>query len=320
MVVLACASAAPAASPPDFRVLVFTKTAGYRHDSIPAAIAAVEALGAQNDFAVDATEDADAFTGANLSRYAVVMFLLTTDDILDSDQQGAFQRYVEAGGGFVGVHSASDTEHDWPWYGGLVGAYFKSHPDIQPAVVDVVDRDTPSTIHLPAKWTRTDEWYNFETNPAGSVTVLATVDETSYEPGPDAMGNDHPIAWQHVYDGGRSWYTAMGHTTSSYSEPLFLSHLLGGILWAAGYDLPSFASVSVHVAGTHLTIVSTHPNCMQCVEALRVLGRTMQVSADGTRTPLTTPALRSGRWRYRLTLTDERMKAQVRTSGWVTVK
>jgi cytochrome c len=320
MVILACVSAAPAARAPDFRVLVFTKTAGFRHDSIPAAIAAVEALGAQNDFAVDATEDAGAFSGANLSRYAVVMFLLTTDDILDSDQQGAFQRYIEAGGGFVGVHSASDTEHDWPWYGGLVGAYFKSHPEIQPAIVDVVDPDTPSTIHLPAKWMRTDEWYNFETNPAGTVTVLATVDETTYDPGPDAMGSNHPIAWQHVYDGGRSWYTAMGHTTSSYSEPLFLSHLLGGILWAAGYDLPSFASVSAHVGGAHLTVISTHPDCMECVEALRVLGRTIQVPADGTRTVLTTPALRSGRWHYRLKLTDERMKAHVSTSGWVTVR
>ena len=251
------------------------------------------------------------------------MFLLTTGDVLDSAQQAAFQQYIEAGGGFVGVHSASDTELDWPWYGGLVGAFFLDHPAIQQAVVDVVDRDTPSTIHLSARWTRTDEWYNFATNPAANVTVLATVDETTYDPGPDAMGSDHPISWQQVYDGGRSWYTAMGHTISSYSEPLFLSHLLGGILWAAGYDLPKLDTVTAHLEGHGLEITTAHPNCMQCVERVRVLAGghvvSTEVSADGTSTTLTTPSLLPGRWRYSLVLTDERMKAHVRTDGWISV-
>ena len=133
-----------------------------------------------------------------------------------------------------------------------MGAYFKIHPAIQKAVIDVLDRDTPSTIHLPAHWTRTDEWYNFQTNPRGSVTVLATVEESTYHPGPGAMGSYHPIMWQHVYDGGRSWYFAGGHTSASYSEPLFRSALLGGILWAAGFDLPSFRSLTTRVVDREL--------------------------------------------------------------------
>ena len=220
--ILAGESAASGRQAPDFRVLVFTKTAGYRHDSIPAAVAAVESLATQNHFAVDATEDATAFTTANLSRYRVVMFLLTTGNVLDAAQQGALRHYVEKGGGFVGVHSASDTEHAWPWYGGLVGAFFKSHAEVGPATVEVVDRKTPSTVHLPARWSRVDEWYTFHTNPSGTVTMLTT------------LGPNQPISWQHLYDGGRSWYTAMGHTASTYSEPLFRGFLLGGIRWAAG--------------------------------------------------------------------------------------
>jgi len=217
--IFSCPSAAPGATTPDFRILVFTATNGYRHDSIPAAIAAVEQLGAENDFAVDATEDASAFSDANLAQYKVVMFLLTDGDVLDSDEQAAFMRYIEAGGAFVGVHSAADTERDWPWFNGLVGAVFLEHPDIQTAVVDVTDRDTPSTIHLPARWTRTDEWYNFEAEPSSSVTVLATIDESTYAPGPGAMGADHPIAWQQEYDGGRSWYTAGGTRPSRMPSP-----------------------------------------------------------------------------------------------------
>ena len=119
------------------------------------------------------------------------------------------------------------------WYGALVGTYFLSHPAIQRATVHVVDPTGPGMSGLPAEWTRVDEWYNFTANPRPSVHVLATVDESTYDPGPDAMGADHPITWWHDFDGGRSWYTAMGHTTESYSDPRFLSQLLGGILYAA---------------------------------------------------------------------------------------
>jgi cytochrome c len=136
---------------------VFTKTAGFRHASIPVALRAVRELGAQAGLGVDTTEDASAFSDANLRRYAAVVFLLTTGDVLDEGQQAALERFVRAGGGFAGVHSAADTEYDWPWYGRLVGAYFRSHPHIQRAVVEVTDARHPSTVGLPTRWARTDE-------------------------------------------------------------------------------------------------------------------------------------------------------------------
>ncbi|MGH9837638.1 MAG: ThuA domain-containing protein [Blastocatellia bacterium] len=213
------------------RVLVFSKTAGFRHDSIPDGIAAVRQLGQQNGFDVDATEDAAAFTDTNLARYQTIIFLSTTGDILNDAQQAAFERYVRGGGGFAGVHSATDTEYDWPWYGGLVGAYFQSHPAIQRASIRIADGSHPSTAGLPAAWERNDEWYNFRLNPRGRVKTLATLDETTYSGG--TMGADHPIAWCQLYDGGRAWYTAGGHTKESYAEPLFRQHLLGGIQFAA---------------------------------------------------------------------------------------
>ncbi|OLF05063.1 glucose dehydrogenase [Actinophytocola xinjiangensis] len=226
-------TAMPASAQEDPKVLVFSKTAGFRHDSIPTGIAAIQALGADNGFAVDATEDAGAFTADNLANYAAVVWLSTTGDVLNADQQTAFENYVDNGGGYAGVHAASDTEYDWPWYGELVGAYFKSHPQIQQASVDVESHDHPSTAELPDRWTRTDEWYNYRTNPRADVKVLATLDETSYDAGGDAMG-DHPIMWCHPQSQGRSWYTGGGHTNESYSEPEFLTHLAGGIRYAAG--------------------------------------------------------------------------------------
>jgi type 1 glutamine amidotransferase len=217
---------------PRFAVLVFSKTTGFRHDSIPQGIAAIEALGAEHGFAVDSTEDAARLSDADLARYKVVVFLNTTGDILNWGEKVAFERYILSGGGFVGIHSASDTEYGWPWYGRLVGTWFASHPQIQPATVHIANPDHPSMKGLPALWGRTDEWYNFRSNPRGAVQVLATLDETTYSGG--AMGADHPIAWCQTIDGGRSWYTGMGHTKESYAEPLFRRHLLGGIESAAG--------------------------------------------------------------------------------------
>jgi type 1 glutamine amidotransferase len=218
-----------------FSVLIFSKTAGYRHASITDGIAAITQLGQASGFDVDATEDATIFTSTQLAGYAVVVFLNTTGDVLDAGQQSAFEQFIQAGGGFVGVHSASDTEYGWPWYGGLVGAYFAGHPAIQPATVEVVEAAHLSTQPLPAEWTRTDEWYNFAQLPAAGINVLLRVDEGSYSGG--TMGANHPIAWYQAYDGGRAWYTAMGHTAASYAEPAFRAHLRGGILWAAGRDL-----------------------------------------------------------------------------------
>jgi cytochrome c len=225
-------NARAAGTEPRFAVLVFSKTTGFRHDSIPPGIAAITALGSEHGFGVDSTEDAERFTDAGLARYKVVVFLSTTGDILNATQKAAFERYIRSGGGFVGVHSASDTEYQWAWYGRLVGAYFASHPQIQQATIHIEDPAHPSTKDLPTVWQRTDEWYNFRSNPRGKVHVLATLDEATYSGG--KMGADHPIAWCQAIDGGRSWYTAMGHTVESYAEPLFRLHLLGGIESAAG--------------------------------------------------------------------------------------
>lgn len=213
-------------------VLVFSKTTGFRHASIGDGIIALRQLASEHHASLDASEDAAVFTTANLARYQVVVFLSTTGTILDAGQKAAFVSYIHAGGGYVGIHSASDTEHQWPWYGQLVGAFFKSHPQIAPATVHVEDRCHPSTSMLPSAWSRTDEWYNFATNPRLQVHVLLTVDESSYRGG--SMGRDHPIAWYHSFEGGRAWYTAMGHTSASFSESLFLAHLWGGITYAAG--------------------------------------------------------------------------------------
>jgi type 1 glutamine amidotransferase len=161
-----------------------------------------------------------------------VVFLSTTGDVLGPPQQMAFERFIRRGGGFVGVHSATDTEYDWPFYGGLVGAYFDGHPDIQNATIQVEDQSHPTTTSLPRTWARRDEWYNFRRNPRGSVTVHATLDERTYSGG--TMSPDHPIIWSQVYEGGRAWYTAGGHTVDSFSEPLFVEHLGRAILWVAG--------------------------------------------------------------------------------------
>nr|WP_245887142.1 ThuA domain-containing protein [Umezawaea tangerina] len=215
-----------------YQVLVFSKTAGFRHDSIPAGVQAIRDLGSANGFTVTATEDAAAFTATGLAKYAAVVFLSTTGDVLDSTQQTAFESYVNGGGGFVGVHAAADTEYDWPYYGQLVGAYFASHPNIQQVDVKVEDRAHPATAHLGPVWTRTDELYNYRTNPRAGVHVLATLDESSYTGG--TMGADHPISWCKAQSNGRSFYTGLGHTTESYADPVFRAHLLGGIRYAAG--------------------------------------------------------------------------------------
>jgi type 1 glutamine amidotransferase len=218
-----------------FRVLVFTKTTGFRHDSIPDGIALIRSLGAANGFRVDASEDATLFNSQNLKNYRAVIFLNTTGEVLGPAQKAAFRTWVRQGGGWVGVHSAADTEHAWPFYGQLLarGAWFVSHPAIQTARLEREDADHPSTRHYPASFSFTDEWYNFQANPRPAVDVLLSLDETSYDPGAGAMG-DHPIAWCHGTGLGRAWYTALGHRSETYADPAFARHLLGGILWAAG--------------------------------------------------------------------------------------
>jgi type 1 glutamine amidotransferase len=225
LLLLALLPSQPIVAQPEVRVLVFSRTTGFRHDSIPDAVGAIQRLGSDNGFQVDATQDPSVFDDATLAAYQAVVFALTTGSVLDDPGRAAFERYIRSGGGFAGIHSAADTEYDWPWYGQLMGAYFASHPAIQTAsVLDDSGQDEP--------WLRTDEWYTFRSNPRPSVQVLLRLDEASYRGG--GMGDDHPIAWFRSFDGGRAWYTGMGHTRESYSEPRFLRHVLAGIRYAAG--------------------------------------------------------------------------------------
>ncbi len=223
--------ATPAAG--DFQVLAFSKTAGFRHDDqIAAGQAALTRLGAEHGFGVDFSEDEQVFNAANLAQYEAVVFLFTSGDILGAAAEGAFEAYVEAGGGFVGIHSATDTEYSWVFYGDLIAAYFADHPPVQTATVVVVDAAHPSTAHLPPTFPHSDEWYNFDANPGQNpeVRVLLEVDESSY--GGGTMGPSHPIAWARDMGAGKAWYTAMGHTLLSdadYQNSFFDQHLLGGI-------------------------------------------------------------------------------------------
>jgi cytochrome c len=214
------------------KVLVFSKTSGFVHSSIPNGIAAVEKLGRENGFDVDTTKNSAFFSDDSLKKYSAVIFLSTTGNVLDYRQEAAFERYIQAGGGFVGVHAATDTEYDWGWYGKLVGGYFQSHPKTQEAKFIIKDRNFPATqFFTDTIWQRRDELYNFKNlNP--DVNVLVTVDESSYEGGTN--GTNHPMAWYHEYDGGRAFYTELGHTEESYSEENYLRHLLGGIQYAIG--------------------------------------------------------------------------------------
>lgn len=220
------------------KILVFSKTAGFYHHSIPDGVAALQKLGAENGFEVDTTTDAGKFNEDNLKQYSAVVFLSTTGDVLDAYQEADFERYIQAGGGFVGIHAAADTEYEWVWYGKMVGGYFSDHPgiqdphpNVQKGLIEIVDANHPSTEFLPSPWERTDEWYSYK-DFNDQVNVLMTLDENSYQGGLD-MG-EHPIAWYHEYDGGRAFYTGGGHTSESFEEELFLRHLLEGIKYAIG--------------------------------------------------------------------------------------
>lgn len=274
------ATTTPAEAAEDYEVLVVGKTLGFRHSSIDDATRAIIDLGADNGFTVDVwdppndsggwwgpgspgqpelTLDSTPFTSAeDLSAYSTIVFVSPVDNtnsldpdlprLLDDDELAAFQGYIRDGGGFTGLHAATDTMHTVPWYSELTGggARFAGHPAQQTATMVVEDQTHPSTQMLPEEWTRFDEWYYFTTNPREDVRVLISMDESTYDPG-RAMG-DHPIAWCHNFEGGRSWYEGAGHTDASYTEPLFLEHLLGGIEWSAGVvdgggDCVTFAEV-----------------------------------------------------------------------------
>jgi uncharacterized protein len=233
--------AAGAARAEQFSALLFSKTAGWHHESINAGITAIRALGALHDFNVFWTEDANrVFKDEELKKYKVVIFLCTTGDILNADQQAAFERYIKAGGGFVGIHSASDTEYEWPWFTKMVGHMFHIHPANQTAVLKVEDYNFPGMDRFAKRFLWTDEWYEFDASRSDKLHYVLSVDEKTYQPyakwGPKegkGMGAFHPIAWYQEYDGGRAFYTALGHLPATYSDANFMHHVYGGIYWAA---------------------------------------------------------------------------------------
>lgn len=219
---------------PKPRVLIFSKTLGWRHSCIPFAISAIQKLGGANGFEVDTTTNASLFTDENLKNYSAVIFNSTSGNVLNNIQQTAFEHYIQAGGGFAGIHGAAITEYDWPWYGQLMGAFFAHHPNnpnVRKGAIDVIDKNHPASRGLPDRWERADEWYNYTSFYPG-IKVLANLDENSYDGGTN--GSSHPITWYHEYDGGRAFYTGTGHTDESYTDPVFLAQLLGGIQYAIG--------------------------------------------------------------------------------------
>ncbi|MFZ9003201.1 MAG: ThuA domain-containing protein [Robiginitalea sp.] len=215
----------------DRRILVFTKTNGHRHQSIEKGVATLRELSKEEMFSLDHTEDSLQFNPDTLSLYELVIFLSTTGDVLGPAQEASFRQFIEGGGHFMGIHAATDTEYDWPWYGELVGAYFESHPELQQATLQVVDPTHTSTSHMPERWSHFDEWYNFMDIHPG-INVLINLDESTYEGG--SNGAYHPIAWYHSLGGSRVFYTGIGHTEASFDEPIFRRHLLGGIRYCLG--------------------------------------------------------------------------------------
>lgn len=207
-------------------VLIFSKTTGFRHQSIPKGVKTVSSLLKAEQIDYVHSEDAQYFSADSLKKFDAVIFLNTTGDILDDKQKKNFQQFIRSGKGYVGIHAASDTEYNWPWYGALVGGYFSSHPSVQQAQIEVINRTHASTQHLPERWIHRDEWYDFKDIKPG-LHILMNLDETTYKGG--KMGRFHPISWFHSFDGGRSFYTGLGHTDESYDSELFQKHIVGGI-------------------------------------------------------------------------------------------
>ncbi len=328
--VFGVATAANAADP-DFKVLVFNETAGFVHPEIGTATTTIQNLGAANNFAVDvAATSTNVFTEANLAQYDAVIWNSTTGDVLNSTEEAAFKAYIEGGGGYVGLHSASDTEHSWTWYKEtLVGGEFNNHPNGTPtATIKVEDATNESTKHLTSDtWTRTDEWYNFvaSTFKRANIHVLLSMDETSYAPGSGAMPADHPIAWCQDRKIGstslRSWYTALGHTNASYSEPAFVSHLLGGIKIGAG-QLPSGCGASQSSSYDFVTLDdnTSNPMAMDVAPDGRVFyaerdGRLRQIDpvTNVTSTAMTLPVTQANEDGFLGVVVDPNFA----TNGWI---
>ena len=226
------------------RILVYTKNQVgpglYVHDNIAASVASIRKLGRENNFAVEVSEDPKVFTDDNLKRFKALVFDNTNNQIFDNeDQKAAFQRFIRGGGGFVGIHSACGLMRDWPWFASMLGGRFKRHPALQPFTVKVKDTRDAATAHLPESFPWTDEFYFLDQMPdhlhvllAGDLTTLVDKDKAAYAD--KRFGNELPLAWRQEFDGGREWYTALGHRPECYSDPKLTNLLLGGILWAMG--------------------------------------------------------------------------------------
>lgn len=213
------------------KILIFSKTVGFHHSSIKEGVIALQKLANTHHILADTTTDAQNFNNENLKQYAAIVFLNTSGNVFNSEQESAFQTYIQSGGGFVGVHSATNTEFEWPWFGRLVGAYFTKHPAQQFADIKVIDAHTIATSHLPKVWNKKDEWYNFK-EISTDLNVLLSVDENTYQGGTN--GSHHPLAWYQDFEGGRAFYTGLGHGAEAYTDPLFLEHLWGGLQYAMG--------------------------------------------------------------------------------------
>lgn len=241
LIALLSLASASTALAEQFKVLLFSRTMGWHHDSINAGVTAIQNLGKLHDFDVFWTEDPNrVINDKELAKYKVVIFLLTTGDIFNAEQQAAFERYIKAGGGFVGIHSATDTEYEWEWYTKLVGYSFHIHPAVQTATLKVENADFPGMDRFAKRFLWTDEWYEFGAPKSDKLKLLLTVDEGTYKPEANwgaksgkGMGSPHPISWFQEYDGGRAFYTALGHIPASYNDANFLHHIYGGIYWAA---------------------------------------------------------------------------------------
>jgi len=222
-------------------ILVFSKTNGYRHASIEAGVKAIKEEGKKRGWEVAATENGACFNAICLRSYRAVIFLSPTGDFLTGEQQKAFEKYLENGGGYAGIHSASDCEYEWEWYGTMLGTRFHSHTflpyPIPKAEIVTEPGSHPAIDGLPARWSKNDEWYNFRESIRGKpgFQVLLTVDESTYPAfWPKAMHGDHPIAWSRPVGKGRMFYTAIGHNASTFSDPTAMKHIMGGVAWAAG--------------------------------------------------------------------------------------
>ncbi len=223
-----------------FKLLIVTTTNGWHHESLHSGVIAIKNLAVKNNFQAQLFENPNGFTDEFVKQFQVIVFLNTTGDIFDSAQQKVMERFIQSGKGYVGIHSASDTEYDWPWYNQLVGRMFKIHPLIQTARLNVLDDKFPGLQGFANNKWWTDEWYDFSPEKISGLNYILAVDETTYDPKAkwgnnktEGMGKLHPVAWHHNYDGGRAFYTALGHLPTIYSDESFLNHLYAGIFWAA---------------------------------------------------------------------------------------